>query len=150
MKSATTKGVIELLDEIPEPLQPVTWRDDALVLQFSYPPTINHYYVEWCQQGKVRKGIGKGGTNFRAEIYRLKLEYHQRLKAFTRDIQVEVQFTMPDRRKRDIHDNIVKPMCDALSYARFWEDDHIIADFRCARVGVEAPGKTLIRIQEKL
>lgn len=139
------------MDEIAEPLPPIEWRDDCLILQFSYPPTINHYYVWWIDRnGRQRRSIDARGNAFRAEIYRLRLEYYSRLKPFSRDIQVEVQYTMPDRRKRDIHDNIVKPMCDALSYAKFWEDDHIIADFRCARLGVEAPGKTLIRIQEKL
>ena len=137
------------MNEIPAPLDPVVWQDNHLILQFSYPPTLNHYYVEWCQNGKVRKGIDSRGKNLRAEIYRLKLEYHQRLQPFKNDLQVEVQFVLPDRRRRDIHDNIIKPMCDALTYAKFWEDDHIIADFRSARIGIEAPGKTVIRIQEK-
>lgn len=136
------------MDEIPDPLPAVVWRPDHLVLQFSYPPTVNHYYVEWCKNGTVRKAINGNGKNFRAEIYRIKLEHFQQLKPFKNDLQVEVQFVMPDRRKRDIHDNIIKPLCDAFTYARFWEDDHIIADFRCSRIGVEAPGKTVIRIQE--
>lgn len=137
------------MNEIPAPLQPINWRDDdVLILQFSYPPTINHYYIWWIdKRGKQRKSIDARGNDFRAEIYRLKLEYHQRLKPFKTDIDVEVQFVMPDRRRRDIHDNIIKPLCDALTYAQFWEDDHIICDFRCARIAVEAPGKTVIRIQ---
>lgn len=137
------------MDGIPEPLEPIIWRSDCLILQFSYPPTINHYYTEWCQAGVVRKALGMGGKNLRAEIYRLKLEYHARMDPFTKPLQVEVQFVVPDRRRRDIHDNIVKPMCDALTYAKFWEDDHIIHDFRAAKIGIEAPGKTIIRIQEK-
>jgi len=136
-------------------LAPIVWRDDALVIQLSYPPSINHYYVEWCKYSKragkylVDKAIGQKGSDFRAEVYRLKLEYHRQLKPFNTDIEVEVQVVLPDRRRRDVHDNIIKPLCDSLTYARFWEDDHIIADFRSARIGVEAPGKTVIRIQEK-
>lgn len=137
------------MDEIPEPLSPVVvWRDDALILQCSYPPTINNYYVEWCQGKAVRKAIGDRGRAFRAEIYRIKLEQFPRLKPFSKDVQVEVQLVVPDRKKRDIHDNVIKPLADALTYAQFLADDHIIADFRCSRIGVESPGKTVVRIQE--
>ena len=140
--------------DIPEPAPPVVWREDALILQLSYPPTVNHYYVEFCKYNpktnkyRVDKAIGERGRNFRQELYRIKLQYHRLLKPFTNPIQVEVQFMMPDRRRRDIADNVIKPLCDALTYAQFWNDDHIIQDFRSYKAGVESPGMTTIRIQE--
>jgi len=113
-----------------------------IVLRLPYPPSNNAYWRH-ISKGPLagRVLISEEGRRFReaviAQVDRFKLD--GRLK-------VEIEATMPDRRRRDI-DNLPKAVLDALTHAQVWGDDNQIDDLRIYRAPeIAAPGHLWVRI----
>ncbi|TFH50588.1 MAG: RusA family crossover junction endodeoxyribonuclease, partial [Lysobacterales bacterium] len=118
-----------------------------LTLETSYPPSVNSYYDKWGEGSKVQVRVAKPGMNYRAEVYRIKLEHLNGDCPLKGRLSMEVELWMPDRRKRDI-DNPLKCMLDALTYAGVWNDDEQVDCLLVHRKGVEAPGRAKITLRE--
>jgi crossover junction endodeoxyribonuclease RusA len=116
-----------------------------ITLELTYPPSSNHYWTHWAEGQAVRMAVGSRGMAYRAEALRAKLE--NRIKTLEGRLDVQIEFWMPDRRKRDI-DNPVKCLFDAFNYAKIWNDDEQVDSFHVLRIGVEKPGKTTVCIRE--
>lgn len=119
-------------------------------LALPWPPTANT---------NVRHGVSAAGKRvhyrtlayerFRADVFHLCLEAgYNRLPMFPRSVrlQLTIHATPPDKRERDL-DNIVKPIQDALQYARIYERDSQIDDLRILRM-LGKPGTVNVFIAE--
>lgn len=126
-----------------------------LVLELTYPPSVNHYYVEWAEYSQkagkyiVRKAIGKAGMAYRAECRRFKLQDLRNPRILTCRLSCEIETWRPNRRKvgYDI-DNFLKCLFDAMEYAQVMENDEQIDALVVYKRGVEAPGRIKVTLRE--
>ena len=93
---------------------------------FPYPPTSNHY---WGQVGN-RRFVGKAGLLFRQNVKNIALKRTQLL--YNARLKVKVYLYPPDRRKRDI-DNNMKSLLDAMEHAGVYENDSQIDELHIVR-----------------
>jgi crossover junction endodeoxyribonuclease RusA len=93
---------------------------------FPYPPSVNHY---WGIRGKIRF-IGKAGKLFREEVKIRSLKRTQSL--YNARLKVKVYLYPPDKRKRDI-DNNMKSLLDAMEHAGLYENDSQIDELHIIR-----------------
>jgi crossover junction endodeoxyribonuclease RusA len=108
-----------------------------IALRLPYPPSLNGYWRTF----QNRQIISSDGRKYREAVMALVDDY----KLDSR-LRVEIEATMPDRRRRDI-DNLFKAVLDALTHAQVWGDDNQIDDLRILRAPeVEAPGHLWVRI----
>lgn len=92
-----------------------------------WPPSNNHYYAVV----RGRKVLAKEGRQYRDAV--LALAWEQQWPKFDRArLAVTFEAWMPDRRRRDL-DNLLKSLCDALTFAGVWHDDQQIDDLRIYR-----------------
>lgn len=112
-----------------------------IVVTLPYPPSVNAYWRH-VSKGPMagRVLISAEGRSYRDAVLRAvdPMKLDMRLK-------VEIEATMPDRRKRDL-DNLPKAVLDALTHAEVWGDDGQIDDLRIVRSAVKAPGGLVVRI----
>ncbi len=104
-----------------------------------FPPSVNHY---WRRHGHTYF-ISGAGKEFRALVI---ADCSDEVKLLGR-LAVNLEFTMPDRRRRDL-DNLTKCVLDSLAHAGVYEDDCQIDLLRIQRLGVEAPGACDVTITE--
>lgn len=108
-----------------------------ILLRLPYPPTVNTYWRTF----QNRMLISKEGRAYREAVIAQCSDYK-----LDGRLRVEIEATMPDRRRRDI-DNLPKAVLDALTHAQVWNDDNQIDDLRIYRTGeVSAPGHLWVRI----
>lgn len=117
----------------------------VITITLPYPPTINQY---WRRVG------GRTLLSAKARAYKdavLVCCQQARIsrKRLRGNLAVHVQAYMPDRRKRDL-DNILKPLLDALMYARVYEDDSQIRWLLIERKPFvkKTKGSVAVRIKE--
>src|SRR5690606_10619426 len=63
-------------------------------------------------------------------------------------LAVNIELTMPDRRRRDI-DNVLKALFDALQAAGVFIDDEQIDELCVKRLSIEAPGAADVIVHER-
>lgn len=113
-------------------------------INLPYPPTVNHY---WGQRGKIRFLTAKA-RQFRddviTEVVSNKLDNN-----LACDLEMWVELTPPDRRKRDI-DNTLKPILDALEHANVYTNDVLIKKLHVVKKDFDGKdnAKSVIKIQE--
>ena len=102
--------------------------------ELPFPPTTNHYWRHQVVKGKARIFLGADGKAYRAHVgYLTKpLELAGRLS-------VIITVQAPDKRRYDI-DNRLKPVLDALTAARVWNDDSQVDQLTIIRL---KPDKSL-------
>lgn len=116
-----------------------------LELELPFPPSANSYYRH-PTKGKLagRHLISAEGRAYREEVIwkvaPLNINYSGRLA-------VTLSCHMPDNRRRDLG-NVEKALCDALTYAKLWNDDSQIDDLRIIRGEVIRGGKVIVKIEE--
>ena len=118
-----------------------------LTLELSYPPSLWSYYDKWGDGKKVQVRVAKQGMQYRAEVYRNRLEHLNGQCPLKGRLAMEVELWLPDRRKRDI-DNPLKCLLDSFTYAKIWEDDEQVDALVIYKRGIEAPGKTIVTLRE--
>lgn len=107
-------------------------------IRLPWPPTVNTYYGN-AKGG--RKYLTKRGREYKNNALR------RPEKPLTGRLEVRIDATPPDRRKRDI-DNIIKPLLDTLTDNGVWEDDELIDYLRIRRMSPEKPGFVRVYIME--
>ena len=109
--------------------------------ELPWPPSVNGYWRTF----RNRQIISKRGREYRAEA----MKEMQRLglidEALTERLQVHLTLHPPTLRKYDI-DNFCKATFDALSHARFWEDDEQIDSLSIRKTEKIKGGKIIIRV----
>lgn len=108
-----------------------------IILRLPYPPTVNTYW----RTARNMQYISPEGRKYREAVI-------AKVDDFKLDgrLKVEIEATMPDRRRRDI-DNLFKAVLDALTHAQVWGDDNQIDDLRIVRAPeIAAPGHLFVRI----
>jgi crossover junction endodeoxyribonuclease RusA len=108
-----------------------------IILRLPYPPSMNGYWRTF----QNRQIISADGRKYREAVI-------AKVDDFKLDgrLKVEIEATMPDRRRRDI-DNLFKAVLDALTHAQVWGDDNQIDDLRIVRAPeIAAPGHLFVRI----
>lgn len=111
----------------------------TLTYRLPFPPSINHY---WRRSGHIIH-VSTAGRQFRNEVVE---QCGGEIMLLGR-LAVNLELTMPTRRKRDI-DNYVKSTLDALAHAGVFENDNQIDELRVKRLHVESPGCCDVTITE--
>lgn len=107
------------------------------IYELPYPPSVNTYW----RNVKGRTLISKAGREYRNKV--CASTYH--FETLQCRLSVEIEAFMPDKRKRDI-DNLPKAILDSLSHAGVWVDDSQIDVLKISRMGIEKPGKVIVKI----
>lgn len=106
-----------------------------------WPPSVNTY---WRRGPKVTY-LSPKAKLYRAEVW--VSVYDGRRAPMQSRLAVNIELTLPDRRKRDI-DNHLKAAIDALQHAGVFADDEQIDELRVKRLHVEPPGCCDVTITE--
>lgn len=109
----------------------------------SWPPSINNYYV------KTKRGvfISQKGRKYREQVAEA---INGQLSNLHIDYKVYFEAVLypPDKRIRDL-DNYLKPMLDAITVAKLWDDDVQVDQIFLLRGNVNRPkGSVFIRLCE--
>ena len=112
------------------------------------PPTVNHY---WGKRGKAWYTLKKVQM-FKERLAWIVLSKKENRKIIStiwnRDIEMDIEVYIHDRRRRDI-DNMLKGIMDALKGV-VYSDDSLVSSVRISKKMAEKP-KTIIvvRVREK-
>jgi crossover junction endodeoxyribonuclease RusA len=87
-----------------------------VILTLPYPPSMNTY---WRRNGP-RYFVAKAGQEFRAQVVALCMA--SGLRTIAGPVRMSITLVPGDRRRRDI-DNVLKPLLDALTHGKAWDDD---------------------------
>lgn len=101
----------------------------VVTLRLPHPPSVNHYW----RHARGRHYISADGKAYRRQV--CALVARDGCRALSVPAWVEIAWSPPDRRRRDI-DNVLKALLDALGHAGLYVDDSQIHDLRVRRVGV--------------
>lgn len=127
-----------------------------LTLVLPYPPSVNHYWVEFIQKfrdggQRINKSVGKPGIEFRKEV--VLLFSQQRGFTLRGPLCFSGVFCAPDRRVRDL-DNVLKPLIDALKrneetcFVGAYDDDKQIRHINVRFGDVIRGGKCVVTISQ--
>lgn len=119
-----------------------------LVLDF-YPPTVNTYWGHRVIKGKksfVSTYVTAKGKKFKENVKEV-VDSQAPLGRITDRAEMIVVLNPPDRRKRDI-DNNMKGTLDALKDVGLLEDDELIDTLIIRREDVIKGGRTTILLRE--
>lgn len=111
-----------------------------MIFELDLPPSSNGRLIPTIRRGRPSLVM--------APAYRQWLDYAVRAltegqpddwEPFSGPVCCLVEVRFPDRHRRDI-DNLLKPLNDALTQARVWEDDSLVSVEVIRRGPVEKPG----------
>ncbi len=106
-----------------------------------WPPSVNTYYTI----ARGRKILSKKGRQFKADCaFYIK---SRRPPTMTGPLEVLIDVTVPDKRKRDL-DNLLKPILDVLGQYGVYEDDSQIEDLRIRKID-GTKGEVLINVKQR-
>lgn len=113
-----------------------------MILLLPFPPTTNTYWRTW----KGRMILSARGRQYRTDVMAAILG-NGKPNTFTGRLAVMIQFSPPDRRRRDL-DNFTKGLLDALQHAGVYEDDSQIDDLHLKRGPIVEHGEALVIIEQ--
>ena len=120
-------------------------------LALPYPPSGNRYWRHCVIGGRPRVHVTHEARKYRDEVAKA-------VQAQVRDLLLSAKLPMPgrlavrvvahppDRRRRDIADNLFKVLGDALEKAGVYENDSQIDDYHVTRGCVAKPGAVVVEI----
>lgn len=107
-----------------------------------WPPSNNRYY----RHNRGRTHISAEGQAYRDRVAQIIKDQMLDIGIAT-PVKIRIECHMPDRRRRDL-DNLQKAAFDALTKAGFWQDDHLVDDYRVKRMPIIKGGMLLLTITE--
>jgi len=90
-----------------------------------FPPSLNHI---WRHAGK-RTYLSERAKAYRKAVLARLIEQGVPLKAIDVPMRVTYALQAPSKRRADV-DNYPKSISDALTAAKFWDDDSLVHDLR--------------------
>jgi len=113
-------------------------------LYLPWPPTVNDYYGVRIVKKRRIPYIKAKGKLFRGACEQQIAEQVGYLNIGD-NLLVEVELYPPDRRRRDL-DNYMKPLLDAITHAKVWEDDSQIDQLFIYRGDTVKQGAVIVKI----
>lgn len=124
---------------------PLVVAKSATMLTTPWPPTVNSYWrphvlevtpsaKNGWQKYQVVMTLTKRARLFRSEVHvaiRKQLG-HARLVPYSTPVRIDVELRAPDRRTRDI-DNNLKALLDSFTHAGVWTDDAVVDEITVRR-----------------
>ena len=107
-----------------------------------WPPSNNRYY----RHNRGRTHISAEGQAYRDRVAQIIKDQMLDIGIAT-PVKIRIECHMPDRRRRDL-DNLQKAAFDALTKAGFWQDDHLVDDYRVRRMPITKGRMLLLTITE--
>lgn len=104
-----------------------------------WPPSMNTYW----RNVAGRTLISREGRKYRDDI--IALAARSLWPHFDGPVAVKIVACPPDRRRRDL-DNMLKPMLDALTHAKLWDDDSQIDDLQIVRGDLTPGGRMEVEV----
>jgi crossover junction endodeoxyribonuclease RusA len=116
-------------------------------LSLPLPPSVNQYWrhpvlpVKGSKKFRVAHIVSEDGRNYRETVRRLIFDAIPDLPPLPlrQELRVECRYFYPDRRRRDTS-NFSKALFDALTYAKFWDDDYQVWFESHERMATILPG----------
>ena len=115
-------------------------------LVLPWPPSINHYWRHVKIGKSIRTLISAEGREYKNAVAAACVE-QKAPRGLKGRIAMTIKLSPPDKRRRDI-DNVLKAVCDSLTYAHVWDDDSQIDDLRIYRDSCMQDGQAVIDIYE--
>lgn len=107
-----------------------------------WPPSNNRYY----RHNRGRTHISAEGQAYRDRVAQIIKDQMLDIGIAT-PVKIRIECHIPDRRRRDL-DNLQKAAFDALTKAGFWQDDHLVDDYRVKRMPIIKGGMLQLTITE--
>lgn len=121
-----------------------------MILLLPWPPSVNQYWrhaLFKTKRGTVaRTLLSRQGRMYRNKALATIAKQYPIHEIIRDPVKVEIHLFPPDKRKRDI-DNYNKGILDALTYARIWEDDHLVDQLLVKRKEQVPNGSVTLRIE---
>jgi len=108
-----------------------------------WPPTGNSSVRHTTTGGHYRT---KKYNDYRKEVAMRVIAIGAHKHPLQGKLRVVLHCCPPDKRRRDIHDNLGKTLCDSLCAAGVFQDDSQIEDFRALRTAGE-PGTVAVFLE---
>jgi len=124
---------------------------ERLTLELPGLPTSANAIWRSCVAARGRKVYSYRSEEYRAWLRRVEAEILARGVRIPDDwpfVGVELILTPPNRRDVDV-DNRFKALFDALTAARFWRDDSLVADVRASLTEPVKGGRTLVHFERR-
>jgi crossover junction endodeoxyribonuclease RusA len=126
-------------------------RLQRLELTLPWPPTVNHYWIQWVGRNRgseklrVFMAVSKSGEKYRKAV----ADAVKGIGHVEGRLSMSLIVFPPDRLKRDL-DNILKPLLDALAHAGAYRDDSQVDELRVlrARLSESKEGEVFLTIEE--
>ena len=110
-----------------------------MLYDLPFPPSSNTYYRQW----RGRMLLSRRGREYRQEV--ADIVNGDRIEG---RLAVYILLEPPTRRKFDI-DNRIKPLLDALQYAKLFDDDEQVDEIKISRGDIVKDGRVLLQVTRR-
>lgn len=114
-----------------------------MLIKLPLPPTVNNAYGVNRKSGA--RYLKTAQKEYREAVIKLVRENKWDFQANVR-LTLHIVLNFEDNRKNDL-DNRIKPLWDACTHAKVWEDDSLIDDYHVLRGIVGKPGGVYMQLQ---
>lgn len=108
----------------------------SLHLTLPWAPSVNNYWKPFMRPGMswpmLRLTPGARYYRGAAIVALRKITGATKYEAWKQPVRIDIELRPPDRRKRDI-DNNLKPILDSLTFAGVWDDDSRVDEMTVSR-----------------
>lgn len=110
-----------------------------------WPPSVNTYYRA-IRRGRGAVNILSAKGRQYPQLCKVAIGFHGH-RPISGRIRLLVDLYPPDRRRRDL-DNHIKPLQDALTKCRIWEDDSQVDELKITRKDRVPGGQAVVTVEE--
>ena len=115
-------------------------------LELPWPPSMNSYWRA-IPMGKIARNIlSKAGRTYRERAMAAIIESGHHGKGLDGKVSLSLILSAPDKRRRDL-DNFLKPVLDALTHGKVYEDDYQVDELRVVRGPIVPKGIVMVELR---
>lgn len=122
-------------------------QQEMITLDLPWPPTANRYW----RNVQGRMVLSREGRRYRESVdglvWRHACQAGEGVSFGASHLELEIDAHPPDKRRRDL-DNLLKPILDALQYAKLFEDDSQIVKILIRKCSVVSAGFVRIYLRK--